>query len=41
VAEKLTDGVEVIALVEKVGGEAMSKCMEAALLYEPNFFLAS
>ena len=40
-AEKLTDGVEVIPLVEKVGGKAVAECMETALLYEADFFLAS
>ena len=40
-AEQLTDGVKVITLVEKVGGEAMPQCMQAALLCETDFFLAS
>ena len=32
VAEQPTDGVEVVAFIEEVGGEAVTERMEAALL---------
>ena len=31
VAEQLADGIEVVAFIEEVGGEAMAQGMEAAL----------
>jgi hypothetical protein len=39
-AEKLTYGVEIISLVQKVGGKTMPEGMEAALLGYASFFFA-
>jgi hypothetical protein len=41
VAEKLTDGVEIVSFVEKMSGETMAECMKAALFGYACFFFAA